>query len=99
MKALVSSLQSMNGRYPVQIVRNVNIYTGEWRGVEENGRGKCGYSSGVIYDENCKDDNYNGRGKLTFPSGALHDGYFTDDLPDERGWYIDEHGSVSDGNR
>ena len=49
-----------------------------------NGRGKCTYPGGSVYDGEFKDDKCHGRGKCTWPDGKVYDGEWKDDKIVER---------------
>lgn len=64
---------------------NDDIYTGEWKEGEFNGKGKYIWKNGDVYKGCWKNGKKHGWGKMTYLSGNVHEGKWKDG--EKHGWF------------
>ena len=64
---------------------NDDIYTGEWKNGEYNGKGKYIWKNGDVYKGCWKNGKKHGWGKMTYLSGNVHEGKWKDG--EKHGWF------------
>ncbi|KAG6709733.1 hypothetical protein I3842_06G147800 [Carya illinoinensis] len=80
-----------------KVFPNGDIYTGNFEGVQPNGKGKYTWSDGTIYEGDWDGGKISGKGKIIWSSGAKYEGDFSGGYLHGIGTFTRTDGSVYHG--